>query len=187
MLGNKHIDPLGNYNLCPPGWTHITQEEFAKEQLLEAAYAPRFIEFRQVRLNKDLTAAPDQQGDFFLSVYLFWRDRWHGFAMASRWREKDILMFKFGYPTEDIVKYLKEELPEIKTDSGWKLAGSSITSRGIRDYTRLISFARKLKDKELNVACEWLGQENCPGYTGVHPYYSHEATYRFATTYDSSD
>jgi hypothetical protein len=82
---------------------------------------------------------------------------------------------------------------KIVEDSGWEhLRHSSIPSRGINDYARIIKFADKLTDEQLKNVCRWLESDNCPGWTGVRAQLmfgssSTPVEYRFTTTYDSSD
>jgi len=81
----------------------------------------------------------------------------------------------------------------IVSDTGWEhLKYSSIPSRGINDYARLIKFATQPTPEQLKAICHWLENDKCPGWTGVRAQRvfgtnSTPVEYRFTTTYDSSD
>ncbi len=189
----KHVEhqgyygKLAPYNVCPPGWEPLTAEEFAYQQCLRT---PAFIEFRQLRLNKDGTAPPlDEFNRQLQSVQLFWTDRWSGYAMAYSWHKKEVYFYKFGFTDEQITELTKEGLPAIVSDDNWGMdEGTSIPRRGIRDYNRTIEFERELTPDELASAKEWVGLVKCPGWTGVTVRHREGTTsYTFRTTYDSSD
>jgi len=76
----------------------------------------------------------------------------------------------------------------IKSDTGWNLdERTSILSRGIRDYHRVIVFERDLTSDEMNDFKEFLQRDKCPGWTGIQCRCLPDGAYRFTTTWDSSD
>jgi len=72
-------------------------------------------------------------------------------------------------------------------DSGWNLCTTSFPIRGIRDFERRIQFHEPLNDEELSLVIQWLKTDQCPGWTGVACLIEKNNTYRFFTTWDSSD
>lgn len=86
-----------------------------------------------------------------------------------------------------------ENVPGSVSDSGWTYeAKSSRPERGVRDYSRTVSFPNMPSFADLQEVCQWLKEGNCPGNCGVwtnqcEPEKNHTNTYIFYTTWDSSD
>lgn len=78
--------------------------------------------------------------------------------------------------------------PTILEDDGWEHdASTSIPQRGINDYQRIIKFETN-PTKQQVIALAWhLEHDHCPGWTGVKFYHVSNNTWRFHTTWDSSD
>lgn len=94
--------------------------------------------------------------------------------------------------------------PVIKADSDWVMdEGTSRPMRGLRDFNRTITFNRDLTIKELELVKEQLhttafkrgiGWTGVSGYLvedfralGTNPNWPPPHTYKFRTTWDSSD
>lgn len=72
-------------------------------------------------------------------------------------------------------------------DAGeWKSCGG-IPHRGITDFTRTLKFERDLAADELELLCEYLQRNKCPGWTGVRIRKASAGEYVATTTWDSSD
>jgi hypothetical protein len=86
---------------------------------------------------------------------------------------------------------MMKRLPEkfkVVSDSGWTYnEASSIPSRGINDYYRVIKFQQNPTLDELKEIREWLEANECPGWTRVTANKIGSCHFEFHTTYDSSD
>ena len=80
------------------------------------------------------------------------------------------------------------KFPSSVSDTGWAMnKESSITHRGIVDYDRNIEFALEQTPEQLEAIASWLSVNQCPGWTPIHWKKVSSNTYRFSTTWDSSD
>lgn len=78
--------------------------------------------------------------------------------------------------------------PIILEDDGWDHeVSTSIPQHGINDYQRIIKFEAKPTKQQVTALAWYLEQDHCPGWTGVKFYYVNNNTWRFHTTWDSSD
>jgi hypothetical protein len=81
--------------------------------------------------------------------------------------------------------------PHVVKDTGWTDSPTSNPRRGFHDYIRDIEFESELSKHDIKLLCESLAKDpKCPGWTGVscNDGFTHmRTTYRFYTTWDSSD
>ena len=73
----------------------------------------------------------------------------------------------------------------VMADSGW--SDAKRVGRCISDFFREITFSRPLDVEEKVKIRQILAEANCPGWTGVNICNINQNTYRFVTTWDSSD
>ena len=197
---DKAPDGTG-YNDPPVNLKEITEAEFAKSQF--HSYSPTHIEFRQMILKDDLSAGKLTNGKM-VQAKLFWFGDDTGVAISADYWKGKVRYFSFGcnhdveqktfspgctLPCKKCNTNVHQAWMDlIVEDSGWKMDEfSSRPSRGIRDYNRSITFSRELDDKEQKAIQKFLAKVNCPGWTGVGMRWSNGNTYKFTTTYDSSD
>lgn len=189
------------YNDPPVNFKEISEEEFAKSQFHN--YTFTHVEFRQMILNEDLSPGRLTRGKM-VQAKLFWFSDDTGIAISADYWKGKIRYFSFGcnhdveqktfapgctLPCKKCRTNVHQAWMElIVEDSGWSMNSfSSRPQRGIRDYDRTIKFNRELDDKEQKAVQKFLAKVNCPGWTGVGMRPSGDGTYRFSTTYDSSD
>ena len=197
---DKAPDGTG-YNDPPVNFKEITEAEFAKSQF--HSYTPTHIEFRQMILKDDLTPGK-LAGGKMVQAKLFWFSDDTGVAISGDYWKGKVRYFSFGCNHDVEQKtFAPGCTPQCKKcntnvhqawmeliveDSGWKMNEfSSRPQRGIRDYDRTIKFSRDLDVVEQRAVQKFLAKVNCPGWTGVGMRPSESNTYRFSTTYDSSD
>lgn len=189
------------YNDPPVNLKEITEADFAKSQF--HSYTFSHVEFRQMILNEDLSPGRLTRGKM-IQAKLFWFPDDTGVAISADYWKGKIRYFSFGcnhdveqktfapgctLPCKKCQTNVHQAWMElIVEDSGWSMnAFSSRPQRGIRDYDRSIKFSRDLDDKEQKAVQKFLAKVNCPGWTGVGMRATGDGTYRFSTTYDSSD
>ncbi len=189
------------YNDPPVNLKEITEADFAKSQF--HGYTFTHVEFRQMILKEDLSPGKLTNGKM-VQAKLFWFGDDTGVAIsADSWKGK-VRYFSFGCNHDVDAKTYSSgcTLPckkcntnvhqawmdLIVEDSGWKMDEfSSRPSRGIRDYERTISFSQELNEAEQKAIRKFLAKVNCPGWTGVGMRWVQGNSYKFTTTYDSSD
>lgn len=197
---DKAPDGTG-YNDPPVNFKEITEADFAKSQF--HSYSPTHIEFRQMILKDDLSPGK-LNGGKMVQAKLFWFGDDTGVAISADYWKGKVRYFSFGcnhdvdaktfspgcsLPCKKCSTNVHQAWMElIVEDSGWKMNEfSSRPQRGIRDYDRTIKFSRDLDETEQKAVQKFLGKVNCPGWTGVWMKANGDSTYKFATTYDSSD
>lgn len=190
-----------DYNDPPENLREITEKEFAQSQF--HSHGPALIEYRQMILKEDLSPGKLSNGKM-MSAFLYWFSDDTGVAISSEHWKGKIRYFAFGcnhdlgqvtyragatYECKKCKAQVKEAwMQRIVEDSGWSLNGmSSRPSRGIRDYDRTIKFNSRLEPNELHKVVKFLRKVNCPGWTGVGCKDQGDGSYKFSTTYDSSD
>ena len=170
----RHEELFGMFNDYPPGWTEMTEEEFAQGGFGGASI--RYAEYRQMMRSSNAKS---------VSCHLFHIDNGLGYAIVQNYWKKNVKFFKFD--CFDKLKELYNALPIIE-DSTWDMnRGSSIVRRGIMDYDRVIKFERDLTNIEMELLKQYLARDNCPGWTGILDRKLGVGKYSFSTTIDSSD
>lgn len=189
------------YNDPPVNLKEITEKEFAQSQF--HSYSPALIEYRQMILMQDLSPGKLKNGRM-ISAHLYWFGDDTGVAIASDHYHGKIRYFSFGCNhslgqatyrpgATYTCKKCKAEVMEgwmqlIAEDSGWGMnTSTSRPQRGIRDYDRTIKFNAPLSHSHLLMVVKFLKKVDCPGWTGVSVKDLGGGSYRFSTTYDSSD
>ncbi len=189
------------YNDPPVNLKEITEAEFAKSQFHNYTFS--HVEFRQMILNDDLSPGKLSRGKM-VQAKLFWFPDDTGVAISADYWKGKIRYFSFGcnhdldqktfapgcaLPCKKCGANVHQAWMElIAEDSGWSMDEySSRPSRGIRDYNRTIKFSRELNEVEQKSVRKFLAKVNCPGWTGVGMRQVQPGTYKFNTTYDSSD
>lgn len=197
---DKAPDGTG-YNDPPVNLKEITEAEFAKSQF--HSYTFTHVEFRQMILKEDLSPGKLTNGKM-VQAKLFWFSDDTGVAISADYWKGKIRYFSFGCNHDVDAKTFtpgctlpckkcstnvhQDWMDIIVEDSGWKMNEfSSRPQRGIRDYDRTIKFTRMLMASEEKAVQKFLAKVNCPGWTGVGMRHTGDGTYRFSTTYDSSD
>lgn len=192
LMGMQDRAPDGTgYNDPPVNLKPMTEPDFAKSgfrsQDLHA------IEFRQMFVDGKMVEAR-----------LFWFADGTGVAISSDYWEGKISYYSFGcnhhFESKTFEADRKQHCSVCNTDiyhdwmdliaydTGWSMdEGSSIPSRGVKDYNRTITFVRQLSAIELNKVVMFLKKVDCPGWTGVGSSSDGKGVYRFRTTHDSSD
>lgn len=92
-------------------------------------------------------------------------------------------------PSKEDLKAHFESIPK-KSDTDWVQQSSSRPQRGIIDNAREIEFEHELTLEQLRLVKLYLADEalaRCVGWTGVGASKMGATTYRFTTTWDSSD
>lgn len=180
------------YNDPPFNFKPMTEEQFAqsgfRSQGIEA------VEFRQMFVNGKMVEAR-----------LFWFTDATGVAISSDYWKGKVQYYSFGCNHKLEAKSYKAGesyhcskcntdvhepwMDLIVSDSGWSMnEGTSIPSRGIRDYERTIRFKSALDSEQIKKVVLFLKKTDCPGWTGVGVKDMGEGLlFRFSTTYDSSD
>jgi hypothetical protein len=189
------------YNDPPFNLKEITEKEFAQSQF--HSYSFTHVEFRQMLLKEDLSPGK-LGGGKLMSGKLFWFGDDTGVAIVpEHWKGK-IRYFSFGcnhkldsktyepgktYHCSKCNTDVKAPWMDlISEDSGWKMnEHTSRPGRGIRDYDRVLKFSAPLSHSHLLMVVKFLKKVDCPGWTGVTVKDQGGATYKFSTTYDSSD
>lgn len=186
------------YNDPPVNLKEITEADFAKSQF--HSYTFTYVEFRQMLLKSDLSPT----GDHLVQAKLFWFPDDTGVVISADSWKGTVRYFSFGcnhdveqktfspgctLPCKKCNTNIHQDWMDlIVDDSGWSMNEfSSRPSRGIRDYDRTIKFSRELSVEEKTAMQKFLAKVNCPGWTGVGVRWTEGDTYRFSTTYDSSD
>jgi hypothetical protein len=198
---NKESPDGTGYNDPPVNFKEMTEKEFAQSQF--HSHSPVLVEYRQMIVKDDLSPGKLTNGKM-ISTHLYWFADDTGIAIAADYWKGKIRYFSFGcnhdleqrrftprcvLPCKKCNTNVHQAWMElIVEDSGWSMDEfSSRPSRGIRDYNRAIKFSRDLDEKEQKSVQKFLAKVNCPGWTGVGMRASGDSTYRFTTTYDSSD
>jgi hypothetical protein len=190
-----------DYNDPPINLREITEKDFAQSQF--HSHSPSLIEYRQMILKEDLSPGKLTNGRM-ISAFLYWFGDDTGIAIASEHHKGKVRYFAFGcnhslgqatyragatYHCKKCKSDVREGWMElIVEDSGWNLNGlTSRPSRGIRDYERTIRFSAPLSHSHLAMVVKFLRKVDCPGWTGVGCKDQGGGSYKFSTTYDSSD
>jgi len=83
----QHQKMFGGYNQFPPGWTEITQEQFAKSDFF--TYSPVLAEHRQMHATTGSTEP-------VTTATLWWLPGFEGFALVNDYWKGTVRFFRFG-------------------------------------------------------------------------------------------
>lgn len=197
---NKEAPDGTRFNYPPINLKEMTEQEFSKSAFHSARFD--YIEHRQMILKDDLSSGILGSGRL-VPANLFWYNDDLGFAISSDYMGK-VRFFSFGCEHSLNEKSLQacdlllckkcdgnihqDWMKLIESDTGWLMnEKTSMPSRGIQDYDRVIKFSRTIVEDEQKKAMKFFQKVNCPGWTPVGCMYLEDNKYRFRTTYDSSD
>jgi hypothetical protein len=171
----------GKFNECPPNFKEVSQEEFAEKFKYWDSWSAKFIEYRQ--MNKHMNGEKLKKS---VCGHLYFYSG-SGYCMIATGYNPTVMQF-YLFDYRDSLKNWFESLDIVEKDSKWDMDKiTSRPSRGIRDYDRMIIFKRKLTTSEWKYMMQYYNEIECPGWTGVIPKKLNDLTYKFSTTYDSSD